>query len=77
MANIKKQKCPECSGKLWVTMTDARGAGGPDLLPQVGGFWHTAKIRIVVCESCGLTRFYADTESASKLSTSDGWTLLD
>ena len=66
--------CPECgSGNLRQTATASAGAYGPVLLLGLGGFLHSAQLRVVVCADCGLTRFYADAAALAKLPTSSRW----
>ena len=60
--------CSNCgSSDLRVTPTDAVGLFGPDLLPGASGVFDRAKIDIVVCCSCGCTRFFAPREAVDKL----------
>jgi predicted nucleic-acid-binding Zn-ribbon protein len=69
--------CPECgSANLRQTTTASAGAYGPVLLPGLGGFLHSAQLRVVVCADCGLTRFYADSKALAKLPTSGRWFAL-
>lgn len=67
-------KCPECDGqKLFTATTSSGGQHGPALLPGLGGFLHYAKFRVVVCQTCGLTRFYAEPEALEKLPAASQW----
>ena len=75
MTNAKP--CPECGQKnLYVTTTSSSGSEGPRLLPQLGGFWHSAKFEVVVCADCGLTRFFASEEARGKLPNASNWRRL-
>ena len=66
--------CSNCgSGDLRVTTTDAASHFGPDLLPGASGVFHLAKFAVVVCCSCGLTRFFAPREAVDKLAKSALW----
>ena len=68
------RKCPECeSQSLFTTITRSGGQHGPVLLPGLGGFLHYAKFRVVVCQDCGLTRFYAEPEALQKLPDASKW----
>ena len=46
---------------------------GRNLLPGAGGVFHLAKFDVVVCCSCGLTRFFAPREAVDKLAKSALW----
>ena len=73
MKNIPR-KCPECEGQtLFTTTTRSGGQYGPRLLPGLGGFLHFANFRVVVCQDCGLTRFYAEDEALKKLPEASQW----
>ena len=62
--------CSDCgSSDLRVTTTDAV----PDLLPGASGVFHPVKFDVVVCCSCGLTRFFAPREAVDKLAKSALW----
>ncbi len=68
------RKCPECDGQtLFTTIVASGGQHGPALLPGLGGFLHYAKFRLVVCQACGLTRFYAEPEALKKISEASQW----
>jgi predicted nucleic-acid-binding Zn-ribbon protein len=66
-------KCGDCGGNLYETTTASNGGYGPALLPGLGRFMHYARFRVVVCEACGLTRFYADSQARSRLAGSGRW----
>jgi hypothetical protein len=67
-------KCPECGGhQLYETQTGARGGYGPNLLPGLGRFLTGAKMNVVLCETCGLFRLYADGRGLEKLQSSPKW----
>ena len=66
--------CSNCgSSDLRVTRTDAVSPYGPDLLPGASSLFHHAKFDVVVCCSCGLTRFFAPREAVEKLAQSARW----
>ncbi|MGB0388653.1 MAG: hypothetical protein ACPGWR_27850 [Ardenticatenaceae bacterium] len=71
-------ECPECKSKELYRSQEvaAGGAYGPNLLPHLGGYFSPAKFIVVVCESCGLTRFFASQEARRKLSESSKWRRL-
>ncbi|MGD9858254.1 MAG: hypothetical protein AB7U20_25210 [Planctomycetaceae bacterium] len=75
--NSTSGKCPECGGQQFTTgnVTSA-GMHGPALLPGLGGIFRSAMFHVIVCESCGLTRFYAEPAAREKLRTSPKWRAL-
>jgi len=69
--------CPHCnSTSLYEAMANARGGYGPDFLPGLGEFFHSATFRVVVCSECGATQFFADEKSRGKLAESSKWKRL-
>ncbi len=67
-------RCSNCGGSdLRTTTVDAAGGCGPDLLPGAGGWFRSAKFEIVVCCSCGLTRFFAPEQEIEKIAKSASW----
>jgi hypothetical protein len=71
---MKVAPCSNCgSGDLRITSTDAVGHLGPDLLPGVSGVFNLARFDVVVCCSCGLTRFSAPREVVDKVAKSALW----
>jgi predicted nucleic-acid-binding Zn-ribbon protein len=72
--NASKSTCPECGeAPLYTTTVTAAGGYGPNFLPGLHGFWRMPKFDVVVCASCGLTRFYAEATAREKLSRSERW----
>jgi hypothetical protein len=66
--NVNVRDCPNCSSSdLRITVADAMGGEGPDLLPGVGGFFRRAQFAVVVCCGCGLTRFFVTQEEIEKV----------
>ncbi len=72
-----KSKCPECAGDSVYRhrYSDAGSNIGPSLLPGLGSPLAFATFTILVCEDCGLARYYADRTARANLSTADGWKL--
>ena len=73
-----KKQCPECgsdnlhgSGPI-----SAVGGYGPDLLPGLGKLFSNASFMAVLCADCGLTRYYATSETIGRLKQSDKWRKL-
>lgn len=70
--------CPDC-GSTELYSHDgiaARGPHGPDLLPGLSGMLVSAKMRSVVCKTCGLIRFYASAEALKRVNKDNGWSPL-
>jgi predicted nucleic-acid-binding Zn-ribbon protein len=70
--------CPNCKGRELYKAKRLIGSGGgghaPNYLPGLGSsFLFAAKLEVVVCQDCGLTRFFAAPEARQKLSTSAKW----
>ncbi len=72
------KQCPECGSSETYEHGDvsAKGGNGPDLLPGASGFFKTAKLRVVVCKSCGFVRLYASQAALTKITTEHGWQRL-
>lgn len=67
--------CPNCEGTT-LYRAEGIGAGGgysPDYLPGLGTFLKGAKFDVVVCRTCGLTRWYAQPEARQRLGDSKKW----
>jgi hypothetical protein len=67
--------CPNCGGTSLYRGPETSAGGGhaPNLLPDLGKWWRTARMSLVVCRDCGLMRFFAGAESRAKLRDSDRW----
>ncbi|HEX6557934.1 MAG TPA: hypothetical protein VF021_00685 [Longimicrobiales bacterium] len=68
--------CPNCGSKRLFKNRKPVSAGGgyaPDYLNGLGSFFSPAKFEIVVCQDCGLTRYFAVREALAKLQTSTKW----
>lgn len=73
----KTSECPECdSHNLFVSSISAGGGYAPNYLNDLGSFWAAPKFDVVVCQDCGLTRFYAPEHARQKLSASKKWSRL-
>jgi len=70
--------CPNCGGNdLRSTTADAVGATGPDLLPGASGWGLIpATFEVVVCCTCGLSRFFAPPRAIEKIAKSALWDRL-
>ncbi len=73
-----RDACPECGSKELYTRGDVglRSGYGPDLLPELGTFFLGPKASVVICQDCGLIRFYADEKARSKLPGGNRWRKL-
>ena len=68
--------CPTC-GSHELYQSDEVSAGGgyaPNYLPGLGGFFRSEEFRLILCRSCGLTRFFASKEARDKVVESGKWT---
>ena len=66
--------CPECGhGNLYESCDVSTGGMGSNLLPGLEGVFFYGKLRVVVCEGCGLMRLYAAPDALEKLSESGKW----
>jgi predicted nucleic-acid-binding Zn-ribbon protein len=75
--NSNSKTCPECGGpNLYSTITGSGVSRGLVALPELGGLFRAARISVVVCADCGLTRFYADPDAREKLPTANRWQRL-
>lgn len=72
--NSRNLKCPECDGSdLHYAAVDSGGLYGPALLLGLGSFLRLAKLRVLVCAGCGLTRFYAERHACAKIQSARVW----
>lgn len=76
---MKVSPCPNCGGNNLYRNADVGSGGpyGPNLLPGLGRFFHSAKFDLVVCRDCGLTRFFASREATEKLADAKKWKRVD
>ena len=67
--------CPNCGATSLYRGPETSAGGGhaPNLLPDVGKWWQTARMSLVVCRDCGLMRFFASPEARAKLKDSNKW----
>jgi predicted nucleic-acid-binding Zn-ribbon protein len=70
----RTRECSECGGRnLYETTASSGGGHAPNYLPRLGSFWASARFRIVVCQDCGLTRFFASEEARRRLNSAKKW----
>ncbi len=76
--DFQVSECPNCgSNRIYIYTTGIAGGGyAANYLPDLGGFLRCAKFYPAVCEDCGLTRFFTDRETRTKLNQSTKWTRL-
>ena len=67
--------CPNCGRSNLYESGEISAGGGyaPNYLPGLGGFLTSGKFILVMCQDCGLTRFFASPEARSRLSESSKW----
>jgi hypothetical protein len=72
--------CPNCDGTNLYASSHKVGSGGgafaPNYLPGLNELGAPARLRVVVCIDCGLTRFFADADVTSRIQESKGWLRL-
>lgn len=70
--------CPNCRSTSLFQSPEVGAGGGhaPNYLPGLGGFLTAEKFVLVVCEDCGLTRFFARREATAKLPHARKWKRL-
>ena len=70
---MKPTPCPNCesNGQYQSKQISSGGGHAPTYLPGLGRWYAAAKFTIVVCSSCGLTRFFASEEACAKLADAD------
>lgn len=71
--------CPNCgkSNLYYSKPVSAGGGYAPNYLPGLGIFWSAGKFNVVVCQDCGLTRFFAGPDATAKLATNKKWMRLE
>ena len=69
-----RNECPEC-GRRNLNRTEASSRGGhaPNYLPGLGTFLLSARFEVVLCQDCGLTRFFASQEARQKVPEAKKW----
>jgi hypothetical protein len=78
MENTATQQCPECHGtELYETVIDPNHGFGPPLLPALGSFMQGARLKLLLCRSCGLLRMYASQNAREKLPDSTPWSRVE
>jgi predicted nucleic-acid-binding Zn-ribbon protein len=77
---MRPTPCPNCESHDQYRSKEVKAGGGhaPDYLPGLGHWYAAAKFTVVVCRSCGLTRFFASEEARERLANAaEGvWTRL-
>lgn len=71
----RSRECPECGrSNLYRSAVSAGGGHAPNYLPGLGTFWGAPKFEVVLCQDCGLTRFFAPAEALRKVPEAKKWT---
>ncbi len=74
---VQMKPCPVCSSneiyQYQEYFSDPSSPGGATLLPELGSTLWAAKLRPVVCQSCGYVRIFASEEARKKLKESKYW----
>jgi predicted nucleic-acid-binding Zn-ribbon protein len=67
--------CPECGASQIYRAEDISAGGGyaPNYLPGLGKVWRAARFDVLVCRSCGFTRWFARAEARQNLAESKKW----
>ena len=70
--------CTNCGGTSLYEGEETSAGGGhaPNYLSGLGRFLRTARFQLVICEDCGLTRFFASKEARANLADCPKWTRL-
>jgi predicted nucleic-acid-binding Zn-ribbon protein len=70
---LKPTPCPNCQSNDQYRSKEVGAGGGhaPNYLPGLGKWYTAAKFTVVVCRSCGLTRFFASEEARANLADAD------
>ena len=66
--------CPNCDGTNLYASSHKVGSGG--YLPGLNGLGTPARLRVVVCIDCGLTRFFTDSDVTRRIQESKDWLRL-
>ena len=70
----ESRNCPECGGSsLYRAEASSGGGYAPTYLPGLGPWYGSARFDIVLCQSCGLTRFFAQRQALEKVGSSSKW----
>lgn len=70
--------CSHCGGTtLYVRRLSSAGGYGPHFLPGLGSFLRHADFDVVVCATCGLTRFFAEPSAREKVIRHVDWRRID
>ena len=69
-----RTSCSNCGAKELYRSDAVSAAGdGHNLLPGLGRWFAAATFTVIVCQSCGLTQFFAAPEARDKLAASNLW----
>ena len=74
----KRSPCPSCGGRNLFESKPVSAGGGhaPDQLPGLGTWWVAERYTVVLCQDCGLMRFFALETALGKLPQSTKWKRL-
>jgi len=74
----KTSPCPNCGGRNLFESTPVSAGGGhaPNYLPGLGKWWMAENFTLVLCQDCGLARFFAGEQATAKLPQSKRWKRL-
>jgi predicted nucleic-acid-binding Zn-ribbon protein len=79
-SRLKPTPCPNCESHDQYRSKEVGAGGGhaPNYLPGLGKWYAAAKFTVVVCRSCGLTRFFASEEARANLTDTEPptWTRI-
>ena len=77
MGSEHKSSCPHCgNNSLFISKIEISGDGAPPLLPGLGGFIKTSKMKVIACSTCGLIQLFATGTALNKLASSEYWEKL-
>ena len=68
------RECPHCGRtNLFRSAASSGGGHAPNYLPGLGSFFRSARFEVIVCQDCGLTRFFAERDAMRKITDSKKW----
>jgi predicted nucleic-acid-binding Zn-ribbon protein len=72
-----RNECPECGRRnLFRTESSSGGGHAPNYLAGLGSFWRSARFEVVLCQDCGLTRFFASDAARRKVGEAGQWSRI-